>query len=109
MYENWPIAAIALIIGVDKVLSTLRDRGIDVRKIAKEIEELHKWHDREDEDGVKVWYIRKTLETAIETLADNISMQTKLLEKMHSEDTLNQKRLEFLENQMLRIARGGKE
>ena len=33
------------------------------------IKELHVWHDLEDEEGVKVWYVRKSLVTAIEAIS----------------------------------------
>lgn len=44
--------------------------------------ELHRWHDKEDEDGVKVWYVRQSLERAIERLAEAAVSQTKLLEEI---------------------------
>lgn len=47
------------------------------------------WHDKNDEDGVKIWYVRRSLEEAlhenvraINILAKNSEMQTKLLEDM---------------------------
>lgn len=102
MEDNWPLAAVVIMIAVDKVIGILKDRGIDLRKLADNVEELHKWHSKEDEDGVKVWYVRKTLEAAIDKLADNISVQTKILERMHAEDNVTRKRVEMLEAQMQR-------
>ncbi len=47
------------------------------------------WHDKNDEDGVKIWYVRRSLEEAlhenvkaINILANNSEIQTKLLEDM---------------------------
>lgn len=47
------------------------------------------WHDKNDEDGVKIWYVRRSLEEAlhenvkaINILAKNSEIQTKLLEDM---------------------------
>jgi len=100
MEDNWPMMAIAAMIAIDKVLGTLKDRGIDLRKMSDEVKDLHIWHSKEDEDGVKIWYVRKTLESAIERLADNIAAQTKILEKMHNDDRMRDRRVEALEIQL---------
>jgi len=50
--------------------------------MAKEIHELHEWHAVTDEDGVKIWYLRRSLENAIEKLTHNLDMQTQLLREM---------------------------
>ena len=36
-----------------------------IDNMAKQIQELHEWHAVTDEDGVKIWYLRRTLENAI--------------------------------------------
>ena len=51
-------------------------------KISKEVEDLHEWHDNRDEDGVFKWYVRASLERAIDQLAENIDEQTKMLERL---------------------------
>jgi uncharacterized membrane protein YhiD involved in acid resistance len=50
---------------------------------------MYDWHDKSDEDGVKVWYVRRSLEEALQEnvrainiLAKNSEMQTRLLEDM---------------------------
>lgn len=55
----------------------------------KEIKELHEWHNKSDEDGVKIWYIRKSLENVLRenaqataVLARNSELQTTLLREM---------------------------
>jgi hypothetical protein len=50
-----------------------------IQEMTKKVDELHRWHDIVDSDGVKVWYVRKSLEEAIIKLADNISVQTEIL------------------------------
>lgn len=47
--------------------------------------DLHRWHDKEDGEGVKVWYVRKSLEDAINKLAECIAQQTQLFKMMHEE------------------------
>lgn len=79
------LIGIAFIIVIDKGLNMLRSRGIDLPKIARQIDELHKWHAKEDDDGVKVWYVRRSLEDTLKTLADNIAHQTNILQEIHRE------------------------
>ena len=50
---------------------------------------MYDWHDKSDEDGVKIWYVRRSLEEAlhenvkaINILAKNSEAQTRLLEDM---------------------------
>jgi transcriptional regulator len=50
---------------------------------------MYEWHDKSDEDGVKIWYVRRSLEEAlhenvkaINILAKNSEAQTRLLEDM---------------------------
>lgn len=50
---------------------------------------MYDWHDKSDEDGVKIWYVRRSLEEALQEnvrainiLAKNSEMQTRLLEDM---------------------------
>ncbi len=61
----------------------------DVKNMLKEpleqITELHEWHNKSDQDGVKIWYVRKSLEdtlkessVAISAIARNIELQTRL-------------------------------
>jgi len=50
--------------------------------MAKQIQELHEWHAVTDEDGVKIWYLRRSLENAIEKLTNNLDIQTQLLREL---------------------------
>lgn len=50
---------------------------------------MFEWHDKSDEDGVKIWYVRRSLEEALQEnvkainiLAKNSEVQTRLLEDM---------------------------
>jgi len=47
-----------------------------------QMKDLHDWHNKEDEDGVKIWYVRRSLEEAIARLSENIAMQTRILERL---------------------------
>ncbi len=52
------------------------------RATMQQIKELHKWHDKEDGDGRKLWYIPHTLEKSMDRLSENISKQTTVLVKL---------------------------
>lgn len=47
--------------------------------MASQTQQLFDLHNQRDDDGVPVWYVRRSLENAIEKLADNIGTQTTLL------------------------------
>lgn len=51
-------------------------------KIKRKTDDLWLWHNKEDIDGVKIWYVRQSLEEAIEKLAEAIEGQTKLLDRV---------------------------
>ena len=53
-----------------------RDTKKKIDQIYTWTERLHEMHDKTDEDGVPVWYVRRSLEKSIEKLADNIDKQT---------------------------------
>lgn len=67
----------------------LDDLEEDVAKLSKQSEEMYDWHNKSDPDGVKIWYVRQSLENALrdnakatEAIARNIELQTRLLEEM---------------------------
>ncbi len=49
--------------------------------MSKQISDLHDWHNKDDEDGVKLWYVRRSMEDAILKLSDNVEKQTQMLDK----------------------------
>jgi len=63
------------------VINSLKSRGIDLNKMAKQIDELHKDHSHESSPGVKNWWNSETLEENIRLLAENLSEQTKVQNK----------------------------
>ncbi len=46
-------------------------------KLIAEVTDLHKWHDRQDADGVPVWYVRSSLEESVGELAKAIEQLAK--------------------------------
>jgi hypothetical protein len=74
-------------------IKVLSDRAEKVEIKLDNLNHLNKtmydWHDKSDEDGVKIWYVRRSLEEAlhenvkaINILAKNSEVQTRLLEDM---------------------------
>ena len=82
--DTTTIAAVlvVLVVFLDKVLWMLKSRGIDLQVMSRQVDELHKWHDVSDSEGVKLWYVRRSLEEAITKLADNIALETKFLDRI---------------------------
>jgi len=72
-------------IALDRVLSMLKGRGIDLQKMSRQTDSLYDWHNVRGEDGVPVWYVRKSLEEAMITLADNLLRQTEILNRIYDE------------------------
>lgn len=50
-------------------------------EMADQVKQLYDWHDRMDDDGVPVWYVRKSLENAIAELVVAINKQSQLLQR----------------------------
>jgi len=46
------------------------------------IRELHTMHNQKDNDGVYVWYVRRSLEEAIVKLGENIEHQTTVFREL---------------------------
>ena len=81
---------------VEKISADIKSLNIKVDRVEEELEtlskqseEMYNWHDKSDADGVKVWYVRQSLENALrdnakatEAIARNIELQTRLLEEM---------------------------
>ena len=57
----------------------------DFKRMVNDIRDLHQWHDKDDSEGVKIWYVRKSLETAINALSESVDTQTKVLTAMMQE------------------------
>lgn len=73
-----------VLLTVGQVVGFLKSRGIDLVKMSSQVNELHKWHDITDSDGVMKWYVKPSLEEAIRELSLNVAKQTVVLERMDS-------------------------
>lgn len=93
--QESPIAVVAVEDKDDKILEFLKDMDNkivpleDFRKLERQTQELHTWHDKEDEDGRKAWYAPKNVHeqnekvmSALTTISENLFKSTMLQEKM---------------------------
>ena len=48
----------------------------ELRTMAEQIQKLYDWHDQRDEDGVPIWYVRKSLERHIGQLTETLRTLT---------------------------------
>jgi len=69
---------------IDRIFNGLKARGINLQVLNKQIQDLHEWHKKTDDDGVKVWYIRKSLQDSIAKLADSISVLNMAMHDIHN-------------------------
>ena len=74
---------------LESVGDRLEKTELKVDSILQMNKTMYDWHDKSDEDGVKIWYVRRSLEEALQEnvkainiLAKNSEVQTKLLEDM---------------------------
>lgn len=100
---------------VERISADIKSLNIKVDRVEEELEtlskqseEMYNWHDKSDADGVKVWYVRQSLENALrdnakatEAIARNIELQTRLLEEMIS----NQRNLSKEQAEMMKDIR----
>lgn len=56
--------------------------GADWERVVKKTDEMHAWHDVEDEEGVKLWYVRKGLWKSLDKLSENIEKQSKAIDRL---------------------------
>ena len=83
--ENLDVIAVvsmAAVVVADRILGQLKARGVDLQKLARQQEDLWQWHSREDDEGVKVWYVRRSLEDAIKELSLSIRTQTEVMAQL---------------------------
>ncbi len=47
-----------------------------INVMVKQIDDLHRWHNKDDDEGVKIWYVRGSLEKAIVDMTVAIQLMT---------------------------------
>ena len=107
------VAVVALVVVIlDRVFTFVkhqRGNGSDalISQIAVQTAELHTWHAREDEEGVKIWYVRRSLEKAVLELSANTSAQTELLRELVREVQGDRRALADLRDELKQRSQNG--
>lgn len=128
------LLTIAIVWLIDKVISVLKGRGIDLNKMANicnqieqadvpqisrrvakldkelptimsQLKDLHDWHNVSDEEGVKIWYVRRSLEKAISDLSNNLAAQTEVLKALHTEQVQNMQQNKLIVTELKEISK----
>jgi hypothetical protein len=99
------IGGLTAVLVIREVLTFLRDRrnsqgnddnDANLSTLCQQVGELHQWHSVTDGNGVKVWYVRRSLEEAIRELATNIRTQTDILKELMRETKGTRREVERL-------------
>lgn len=76
------IGIFVLLIG-DRVLAFLKNRGIDLTETTKQVNDLYEWHNKEDSDGVKLWYMRdRHINRQLNELLANAEVTTEMVRQL---------------------------
>lgn len=80
--ETLGMAALAYLV-VRETFSYMKGRKESplTAKVIHQIDDLHEWHAKEDADGVKVWYVRRSLEDSIQSLAETLLRLERIMER----------------------------
>lgn len=73
------------------------DRG-SYKELKEKIDWLYDSHHKFDGDGVPIWYVRKSLETTIIKLSNNIDKQTEVMQKMLDQMKDHRREIEKVED-----------
>jgi len=76
------IGIFVLLIG-DRVLAFLKNRGTDLTETTKQVNDLYEWHNKEDSDGVKLWYMRdRHINRQLNELLANAEVTTEMVRQL---------------------------
>lgn len=65
-----------------------------VQTIHTQTQDLWDWHNVNDQEGVKLWYVRRSLEDAVRALSKSIQIQTDVLREIYQEQKAIRRDLE---------------
>ena len=83
--ETIAVFTLLVLFAVDRAMGFLKSRGVDLLRMAQQIQRLDEMHAKTDEDGVPVWYVRRSLEKAVTDLNEAIRHQSELLQALTQE------------------------
>lgn len=53
-----------------------------LKVMSEQLHDLHSWHSVHDDEGVKIWYNRRSVERAVEKIAESQVAQTEILKNL---------------------------
>lgn len=84
----------------EDVLKEFKEYEEIIENLTNLVQQLHQWHSVTNEEGVKIWYIRPSLERALESLKSAIDIQTSLTKELVMEIKNNSNTLYRLEDKI---------
>ena len=67
------VVILILMLVLDKVIALLKTRGIDLQDVTRKVHEIHTWMKKEDEEGVKLMYRRKSDSDTLKNIHDEVT------------------------------------
>lgn len=71
-----------------------------VKVLIKQTEDLWDWHNKEDDDGVKIWYVRSSLQSTLDRLNSVLATQNEFLPKIVTKINTLEEELECLSEEL---------
>jgi len=102
--EQLTLGGVVAVLVIREVLDFLRDHRNNKKndkpdgEMHQQLHDLWAWHDVRDEDGIPVWYMRRSLETALTSLVAEMKTTNSLMrENIKDGHTLRQNIRELVE------------
>lgn len=66
---------------IEELYHTFPHMYEQLKRAADQADDLHKWHDKEDEDGVKLWYRKRSVDNHMKEIVDVLEKQRELMSR----------------------------
>lgn len=81
--EQLTLGGVVAVLIIREVLDFVRNRNSKTKKndgeMHQQLRDLWSWHDVRDEDGVPIWYVKRSLETAVSELVTEMKTLNSLM------------------------------
>lgn len=81
-----PAAAVVIFLVIDRYAGQQ-----SMKRLFDQVDNIHLWLSKEDDDGVKLYYQRRSLEEVISKLAEAVTRQTEVLAEMKNQMVIDRK------------------
>lgn len=104
--QDYALFGILGVLIVERALTTLKARGVDLQKMSNQLDDLHKWHSVTHKNGfTKVWYLPADLSDSIERIEIKVRAANKELVEQKERFKEQDKKLNTLNNNFEVFAR----